>query len=310
MRQTSLFLFLILFLCACSETYENINVLSGSRNFEITQNNAKGIKKAVQLVNKTEKEIKNFEDKYNNALVGDSFDIPAVWEILLKKSFDYKALSKNSYDIRSYSLSSLYGFPEGPFVIPNEEIIAAVNVALKERPLTFVDSKLVKDDERIKISTEAYSTGFLIDKLAETLKSEGTDSALIRSGYTFYAIGKKDKSRWRVKIEHPDKNGVLSTVKLVNRAVSTSSELEGFFIQDDIKYTRIFNATTLTPVNHYRSVSVIAPDAVTAAALSTVFSLMPENEIAEICKRTGTSVMVLTAENTVLRFCDWQNFEN
>lgn len=310
MRKTALFLFLILFTASCTDTYETMRFYSDEASFEITHKRADEPKEAEKTIRLYEKQISSFENDYNNALTGSSFPIAPIWEVLFKKSFDYQTLSKGRYDLRAYSLSSLYGFPDGPFVIPDDEKKAAVKEALKNRPLTFVDGRLVKDDERIRISAEAFSTGYLIDKAADTLKENNIDSALIRSGDTVYALGRKSKSRWRVAIEHPQQQGTLTTVALRDKAVSTCGELDGYFLHENSRYTHVFDALTLTPAERYKSVSVIAEDAVTASALATVFFLMPENEIAETCQRTATPVMVYTAENVMLRFCGWQNYEN
>ena len=93
-------------------------------------------------------------------------------------------------------------------------------------------------------------------------------------------------------------------------AVATSGDYERFFMKNGIRYNHIFDMSTMEPANLYRSVSVIADNCETADGLSTVFFLLPENEAAEVCKRTETPVLIYTHDNRVIKLCGWENFEN
>ena len=87
---------------------------------------------------------------------------------------------------------------------------------------------------------------------------------------------------WRVGLADPDKPGVLTeTVDLVDRAVATSAGA-GFRIDRAGRFTHLFDPTTGRSPSRYSTVSVIAPTATEADALSTAFSLMPVSRIRDI----------------------------
>src|ERR1039457_3356041 len=71
------------------------------------------------------------------------------------------------------------------------------------------------------------------------------------------------------------------TVDLVDRAVATSAGA-GFRFDSKGRFTHLFDPSTGPSPSLYRTVSVIAPTATEADALSTAFSLMPVSRIRNI----------------------------
>ena len=90
------------------------------------------------------------------------------------------------------------------------------------------------------------------------------------------AIGARPEGTpWRVGIADPDRPGVLTeTIDLVDRAVATSAGA-GFRSTPTGRFTHLFDPATGRSPHRYRTVSVMAPTATEADALSTAFSLMP-----------------------------------
>jgi thiamine biosynthesis lipoprotein len=97
------------------------------------------------------------------------------------------------------------------------------------------------------------------------------------------AIGTRaDGMPWRVGLADPVRPGVLiETVDVVDRAVATSAGA-GFRFDSKGRFTHLFDPATGRSPQHYRSVSVMAPTATEADALSTAFSLMPLSGIGDI----------------------------
>ncbi len=311
MRKTALLLCVVLFAAACTDKFEKRQFYAMGTLVEITHKKDAGLKQVIRTINEYEEQVKSFENEYNNAPAGSSFPINPLWEVLFKKSYDYKALSKDRFDIRAMSLTSLYGFPEGSFDLPSPEKYAAAVDAIKNKPLLFVDGKLVKEDERLKISVGAFAKGMIVDKAVEVMKKNGAESGIVNAGGDLYAFGKKNKSRWRVGIRHPDDaSKVISTIAISDKAVATSGDYERFFMKNGIRYSHIFDMTTMEPASLYRSVSVIADNCETADGLSTVFFLLPETDAAEVCKRTGTPVLIYTHDGRLIKLCGWESFEN
>ncbi|MDP3074570.1 FAD:protein FMN transferase [Bradyrhizobium sp.] len=132
------------------------------------------------------------------------------------------------------------------------------------------------------ITLNGIAQGFATDRVVERLRSAGLSTTLVDMG-EIRAIGARpDGTPWRVGLGDPGRPGGLSeTVDLVDRAVATSAGA-GFRFDSKGRFTHLFDPATGRSPQRYRSVSVMAPTATEADALSTAFSLMPLPDIAGI----------------------------
>ena len=94
------------------------------------------------------------------------------------------------------------------------------------------------------------------------------------------AIGSRpDGAPWRVGLADPDRPGeIIESIDLVDRAVATSAGA-GFRFDRQGRFTHLFDPVSGRSPQFYRTVSVAAPTATEADALSTAFSLMPLSEV-------------------------------
>jgi thiamine biosynthesis lipoprotein len=90
------------------------------------------------------------------------------------------------------------------------------------------------------------------------------------------AIGSRpDGTPWRIGLADPEQPGqITETIDLADRAVATSAGA-GFRFDRQGRFTHLFDPVTGRSPQFYRTVSVVAPTATEADALSTAFSLMP-----------------------------------
>jgi len=132
------------------------------------------------------------------------------------------------------------------------------------------------------ITLNGIAQGFATDRVVERLRRAGLSTTLVNMG-EIRAIGARPEGTpWRVGLGDPDRPGVLTeTVDLVDRAVATSAGA-GFRFDATGRFTHLFDPATGRSPQRYNSVSVLAPTATEADALSTAFSLMPLSDIANI----------------------------
>jgi len=125
------------------------------------------------------------------------------------------------------------------------------------------------------ITLNGIAQGYITDRVAEILLANGIDRALVDMGET-RALGERPSGGpWLVGLEDPRAPGqVAETVPVRDRAVATSG---GYGTQFDAagRFNHLFDPHTGATSSLYLSVSVIAPTATMADALSTAFSLMP-----------------------------------
>ena len=151
------------------------------------------------------------------------------------------------------------------------------------------------------ITLNGIAQGYATDRVVERLRSAGLSTTLVNMG-EIRAIGARPEGTpWRVGLADPDRPGVLTeTVDLVDRAVATSAGA-GFRFDSKGRFTHLFDPATGRSPSLYSTVSVIAPTATEADALSTAFSLMPLSRIRNIvAARSNVQARVVEAGGTLI----------
>ncbi len=123
--------------------------------------------------------------------------------------------------------------------------------------------------------------GYAVDLAWRRLKNDGHADTLVDLGGNLRAIGEAAPGRggWRTGVRNPfEPNGLLGVFLLKDgEAAATSGHYERFVMIDGARYAHIMDGRTCRPVTGMAGVTVIAPDAMTADALSTaLFILGPE----------------------------------
>jgi thiamine biosynthesis lipoprotein len=197
---------------------------------------------------------------------------------LLKKALQLSELTEGAFDITVGSLQQAWGFKgNDPHRPPDTEIAHALQhtgyryVALNENSLTL--------KKEIIIDLGGISKGYAVDRAVQMLKKEGVAAGLVDAGGDLRVFGKKPGGhRWVIGIRHPtERGGILGTIEIDSGAVATSGTYERFFIEHDTLYHHLIDPRTGFPAHGCLSVTILAPDAVTADALATgIFVLGPE----------------------------------
>jgi thiamine biosynthesis lipoprotein len=132
------------------------------------------------------------------------------------------------------------------------------------------------------ITLNGIAQGYATDRVVDRLRKAGLSTTLVNMG-EIRAIGPRPEGApWRIGLADPERPGVVTeTVDLVDRAVATSAGA-GFRFDASGRFTHLFDPATGRSPSRYSTVSVVAPTATEADALSTAFSLMPLPRIRDI----------------------------
>lgn len=121
----------------------------------------------------------------------------------------------------------------------------------------------------------AFGKGYALDEAA---RRAGVRSALLQGGQSsILAVGTppEEPRGWPVQLMDPQRpTRPLARLWLRNRALATSATTHQYFVQDGRRYGHILDPRTGWPVQHVDSVSVLAPYAGEADALSTALFVM------------------------------------
>ncbi len=126
------------------------------------------------------------------------------------------------------------------------------------------------------------------------LAAHGVEHALVNAG-EFAALGKSPRdAAWKVGVQHPREADALAAVTALDgRALSTSGDYATTFASDFSRH-HLFDPHTGGSPTELASVSVLAPTAMEADALSTaVFVLGADAGLALIARTPGADVLLI-----------------
>ena len=131
------------------------------------------------------------------------------------------------------------------------------------------------------LTLNGIAQGFITDRIADLLRRRGLDHVLVDIGELRALDGRRDGSDWPVRIAAPgNRQATARTVRLNNRALATSEPL-GTTFDAAGRFGHILDPRTGRPAAIRRQVSVDAPSAAIADALSTAFCLMSDDKVSQ-----------------------------
>ncbi|MDD2752739.1 MAG: FAD:protein FMN transferase [Candidatus Omnitrophica bacterium] len=228
---------------------------------------------------------------------GGSLKVSPEVFFILKKSKEFFQTTGGVFDITAASLVDLWGFTNKKYYLPSEkEIQETLKLTGSDKIILRNDDNVVKFTvNHLKIDLGAIAKGFALDCAAEKLKQSGIEDCLINAGGQVLCLGTKFGRPWKVAIKDPRSDKIIQVLQLKNQSASTSGDYEQYFTKGNKRYSHIFNPKTGYPAESgLISVTVVAPDGLTADALSTsIFVLGKENGMELLKKFSGTKVYLV-----------------
>jgi thiamine biosynthesis lipoprotein len=132
------------------------------------------------------------------------------------------------------------------------------------------------------LTLNGIAQGYITDRITDLLRARGLNHVLVDIGELRALDGRRDGSDWPVRIAAPGSGKATArTLRLNNRALATSEPL-GTTFDTAGRFGHILDPRTGQPATMRRQVSVEAPTAAIADALSTAFCLMPDDEVPQV----------------------------
>ena len=127
-----------------------------------------------------------------------------------------------------------------------------------------------------------FGKEYAADRAAEALLALGLRHGYVNLAGDLRVFGPRpDGTPWSVGIRHPrDDDGILASIALRMGALATSGDYERFFERDGRRYCHILDPRSGHSVTYWRSVSVLAPQAIVAGAVSTIAMLRQQDGLA------------------------------
>lgn len=206
---------------------------------------------------------------------------------LLRLAEQVTAASAGAFDISAGRLIKAWGFFRGPRRVPGdaEREAARACVGMTHVELDETQRSVRYRRHGLEINLGSIGKGYALDRMVEQLTARGNLPAVLLHGGSSSVYAKGDPGNaapgagggtgrrgWRVRIRHPwQASRKLAEVWLCDRALGTSAATFQFVRHQGRKLGHVLDPRSGWPAEGMASVSVLAPSAALADALSTAF---------------------------------------
>jgi thiamine biosynthesis lipoprotein len=254
--------------------------------------------RALDLIDALEAQLTVYRDDSEVSRLNETAHIePVVVERglfgLLELAVSISNETGGAYDVTSGALSLAWGFVKGPKRVPDVQALADARACTGWQHLRLdPDHRAVAfDREGVVINLGSIGKGFAIDRAVDVIRSHWwPTSALVHGGQSsLYALGSPPGQLggpWEIAVRNPfEPDTPLGTLRLRNRGLGTSGAAFQQFVADGRVYGHLIDPRTGEPALGPASVTVLAPTAALADALSTAFYLMGPKAAADYIAR-------------------------
>lgn len=145
------------------------------------------------------------------------------------------------------------------------------------RKIRLAGSRISFEQPGMAITLDGIAKGRVIDGATTTLRANGFDSVLVEAGGDLVGAGRRaDGQPWRVGVANPrtgNGSDILAVLPIIERAAATSGDYMNYFTSDFSRHHIIDPRTGVSPTE-LASVTVLAPTAIQADALSTAVMVL------------------------------------
>jgi FAD:protein FMN transferase len=243
--------------------------------------------RALDVIDELERQLTVYCDDSEVSLLNASahlgpVEVEAGLFRLLERAVALGEATGGAYDVTAGALSEAWGFVRGPRCVPDPETLADARARTGQRHMTLdPDRRTVAFDRPgVRINLGSIGKGYAIDRAVEVIAAHWwPTSALIHGGRSsLYALGSppgRFGGRWEVALRNPSRpESPLGIFRLRNRGMGTSGDAFQRFEAGGRVYGHILDPRTGAPASGPASVTVLAPTAAAADALSTAFYLL------------------------------------
>lgn len=154
----------------------------------------------------------------------------------------------------------------------------------------------------MRIDVGGIGKGYAADMAVGAMRKAGATAGVVALSGDIRTFGLLPNGRtFPFGIQHPRREGtVLAFIDLQNEAISTAGDYERYFERDGVRYHHILDPATLQPARDCQSVTVVAPDGMTADGLDTgIFVMGRERGMALVEQMSGVGAVIVDRDGKV-----------
>lgn len=249
---------------------------------------------------------------FNQAGANQPITISEDFQEVMRQALFIAELTGGAFDPTVGALVNLWGFgPDGrQAAAPNAEQIAAARAHTGWQHLTLHrNGKLSKKIPELRLDLNAIAKGYGVDKITQLVRDAGFHHFLVDIGGETRVVGLNARREpWRMGVLHPNvPNKTYRVVHMTDRpALATSGDYRNHYRDESGKdIAHIVDPRTAAPVQHNTaSVTILAPDCMTADALATALFVLGHDEGLPLLKKhfpEADALFILRTEDNGLQ---------
>ncbi len=284
-------------------TYVKISIVTNKKE------NTRVLKILEQAYNTIAEYEKNFDyrsrrgalEAFNKSVLLKRQDNEILFE-LLRDALQYAELTDGYFDPTVLPIVRVWGFDTESPHLPTEE---EVKSALKRVGYTkvTVDDGRIEKPQNVQLDLSGVAKGKIVDLVRLFLIKNGYNDFLIDAGGDIYVRGFTDQNRkWRIAIQDPlNSNRFSGILEKTDMAIVTSGDYERFFIENNRRYSHLFNPKTGYPFSDCRSVTVLADETAFGDAIATAVFVMGSERGYAFLERMGIEGLIMYMDDKKLK---------
>jgi thiamine biosynthesis lipoprotein len=206
---------------------------------------------------------------------------------VLERAAQIAKASGGAFDISCGKAARLWRRAIRERELPAAEALAAALAATDWRAVELSadgsSARLLRRGMRLDLG--GIAKGYALDRMLQTLREHGIDSALVDGGGDVAALAPPPGARgWLVRVRALDALGAASDplIELAHAAIATSGDLFQSVELDGVRYSHLVDPRSGLGLSARGAASVIAADATSADALATATCVLGEQGAQEL----------------------------
>jgi thiamine biosynthesis lipoprotein len=219
----------------------------------------------------------------------------------------YSVLTKGAFDVTVGPLVALWQEAAQQEAWPAPACIAAARARVGSDwvHLAPATGHVTLARAGVQVNLGAIGKGYALDGAAAVLRARGITAALLNFGGQLLVVGVPPGAReWRVEVRDPrdpwNRRAPVAVLRLTAGSVATTADYARGLTIGGRPYSHIVDPRTGQPVVGMQSVTVIAPTATAADALSTGLFVLGMTDGQRLAEAQGWAVLMLGEGTTFL----------
>jgi FAD:protein FMN transferase len=242
--------------------------------------------------------------RVNRHAAGQPVAVSAMTFEVLRQAVHFSRLSEGAFDVTVGPLVDLWRAAGRASVPPTEEALAEARrkvgfekLILDEKAMTV---RFATDGMRIDLG--GIAKGYAVDKAVEAMKKRGARGGMVDLGGDIrcFGLAPRGREKWRIGLQDPrvapdefTTSKYLLVLELAEEGVVTSGDYRRFTQVQDERQSHILDTQTGKGAKELASVTIIAPDAASADALSTAVSVLGREKGLALIERLPNTEAIL-----------------